>query len=300
MGAVGGYYGGRLAQGGMDVHFLLRSDYDYVKQHGLTVESYMGDFSLTGLNIYASAAQMPKCDVVLVATKTTANERLPELLLPMLKDDTLIVLAQNGIGVEADLQQRLPNAQLAAGIAFINCRKDGAGKLIHKGYGHITLCSYSCRDAERMEQVARDFAAAGVRAETGDYTECRWRKNILNMATNGMTVVCDCRCDELIADTVTRERVRTLMLEGIAAARACGATTLTDELADKMIATTGKTEFATSMKYDFDHHLPMEIEYMYTRPIQEAEKHGCSVPNLRILAEELRKLESKRATDRTN
>lgn len=45
-GAIGGYYGGRLAQSGQEVHFLLRSDYDYVKTHGLQVDSCDGSFHL--------------------------------------------------------------------------------------------------------------------------------------------------------------------------------------------------------------------------------------------------------------
>lgn len=287
MGAVGGYYGSRLALAGHDVHFLLRSDYEHVRAHGFEVVSVLGDYRLDHPNVFLSSSQMPVCDVVFVAMKTTSNHLLPELLRPILGPDTLVVLLQNGIGVEAELQRQLPNLQIAAGIVFINCVKSGPGRLLHRGYGHVTLADYSCRQPGLLSRVAADFSASGVRAEVADYLHARWKKNILNMATNGMTVVHNCLCDALISNPDTCGEVRALMLEGIRAAQACGASGITDDLADKMLATTATTHFATSMKYDYDHHLPMEVEYIYSRPIQEAESHGLSLPHLRRLEQQL-------------
>ena len=51
-GAVGIYYGGRLAEAGNEVHFLFNSDYDFVKQNGLNIKSVNGDFVLTDINAY--------------------------------------------------------------------------------------------------------------------------------------------------------------------------------------------------------------------------------------------------------
>lgn len=102
-GAIGGYYGARLARQGQEVHFLLRSDYEYVCEHGLQVDSCNGSFHLAHPNVYRSTSDMPQCDVVLVCLKTTTNKRLSELLPPLLHKDTLVVLIQNGIGVEQDV-----------------------------------------------------------------------------------------------------------------------------------------------------------------------------------------------------
>ena len=65
-GAIGGYYGARLAQSGQEVHFLLHSDFDYVKEHGLQVDSCDGSFHLDHVNAYRSTSDMPAVDVVLV------------------------------------------------------------------------------------------------------------------------------------------------------------------------------------------------------------------------------------------
>lgn len=283
MGAVGGYYGSRLFAAGRDVHFLARSDYDYVKEHGLWVDSYLGAYQAENMNVYDDVRKMPACDVVIVAMKTTQNHLLPRLLPPLIKENTLVVMMQNGIGVEADVERMLPGVKLAAGVVFINCVKDGPGRLIHKGFGHLALADFNCGDKQRLLAVAEDFRGAMVPTQITEYYETRWRKNILNMATNGMTVKYRCQCDELVLDPTMREEVRGLLMEGIAAARACGVEAIGEELADQLLETTGKTHFATSMRYDFDHGLPMEIEYMYSRPIAEALRKGCDVPMLREL-----------------
>ena len=81
-GAIGGFYGARLSRVGKEVHFLLHSDYEYVAEHGLRVDSCDGDFLLDHVNAYASTESMPKVDVVIVALKTTRNHLLTTLLTP--------------------------------------------------------------------------------------------------------------------------------------------------------------------------------------------------------------------------
>ena len=63
-GAIGGYYGARLAWSGQEVHFLLRSDYEYVREHGLQVDSCNGSFHLEHPHVYQSTADMPKLEML--------------------------------------------------------------------------------------------------------------------------------------------------------------------------------------------------------------------------------------------
>src|SRR4051812_38321911 len=87
-GAVGVYYGGRLAQHGHSVHFLMRGDYAAVQQHGWRVKSCDGDFDLPPekINVYDDVRKMPKADLVLVALKATANNAVGDLVRPVLAD----------------------------------------------------------------------------------------------------------------------------------------------------------------------------------------------------------------------
>ncbi|MDE6807409.1 MAG: 2-dehydropantoate 2-reductase, partial [Prevotella sp.] len=145
-GAIGGYYGARLAQNGQEVHFLLHRDYDFVKENGLQVDSCDGSFHLDHPHIYNNVEDMPQCDVVLVCLKSTNNHLLKTLLPPLLHEQTLVVLIQNGLGLEEDVQKTFPSLQLAAGLAFICSTKSEPGRVNHQCYGQINLGNYSCKD----------------------------------------------------------------------------------------------------------------------------------------------------------
>lgn len=294
-GAVGGYYGGRLANAGHDVHFLLHSDYEFVRKNGMQVDSCNGSFHLPRPNVYHSVHDMPQADVVIVALKTTRNALLAELLPPLLHPQTLVLLIQNGIGVEPDVQQMLPGTHLAAGLAFICSAKAGPGHVNHQCYGHINIGNYSCPNARVMEQLIADFNASGIKAAEVEYHEARWKKAVWNMPFNGMTVVMDAQTDKLLQNPSTMALIRRQMLEVIGAARASGVQDIDESFADRMIQNTLEmVPYSPSMKLDHDFHRPMEIDYLYTRAIAEAHKVGFAMPCLEMLEAQLRFIQEKR------
>ena len=268
MGAIGGFYGAKLAHAGKEVHFLSHSDYQYVKERGLQVDSCDGSFHLPQINAYGAASDMPKCDVVLIGLKTVNNHLLPELLPPLLKEDTLVVLIQNGIGVEEDVQKMFPEVQLAAGLAFICSAKTEPGRVNHQCY---------------------------VDANEVEYLEARWKKAVWNMPFNGMTVALNTQTDILLQHPSTLQLIKDQMMEVIEAAQACGVKNIDESFAEKMIYNTvHMTPYSPSMKLDFDFKRPMEINYLYTRPIEKAREAGYQMRKLEMLEQELRFLESKR------
>ena len=287
-GAIGGFYGARLDKAGFEVHFLLHTDYQYVVDHGLTIDSCDGNFTLPSPKVYDSTSEMPQCDVVIVALKTTQNHLLPSLLPPLLKPDTIILLIQNGIGVEADVQQLFPSQPIAAGMAFICSAKAGPGHINHQFYGNINIGNYSCHNPQRYGQMLADFHAAGIGAADVEYLEARWKKAVWNMPFNGMTVALNTTTNRLLSCESTHRLIYDQMLEVIGAAQALGVKNLDTRFADKMIANTIKMPpYSPSMKLDFDFHRPMEINYLYTRPIAEARAAGFAMPKLEMLEAEL-------------
>ena len=288
-GAIGGYYGGKLAHSGQEVHFLLHSDYEYVKEHGLQVDSCDGSFYLDHVNAYNDTTLMPKADVVLVCLKTINNFTLSTLLPPLLKDDTVVVLIQNGIGVEADVEAKFPGIQLVAGLAFICSGKTEPGRVNHQCYGQINFGNYSCRDAARMQALLDDFNGAGIKAGQVEYLEARWKKAVWNMPFNGMTVALNTQTDLLLKNPDTRQLIYDQMMEVIGAARHLGVTSLDASFADLMIKMTDEmTPYSPSMKLDYDFHRPMEIYYLYSRPITIAREAGFAMPKLAMLEAELK------------
>lgn len=287
-GAIGGFYGARLDKAGFEVHFLLHTDYQYVVDHGLTIDSCDGNFTLPSPKVYDYTSKMPQCDVVIVALKTTQNHLLPSLLPPLLKPDTIILLIQNGIGVEADVQQLFPSQPIAAGMAFICSAKAGPGHINHQFYGNINIGNYSCHNPQRYNQMLADFRAAGIGAADVEYLEARWKKAVWNMPFNGMTVALNTTTNRLLSCESTHRLIYDQMLEVIGAAQALGVKNLDTRFADKMIANTIKMPpYSPSMKLDFDFHRPMEINYLYTRPIAEARAAGFAMPKLEMLEAEL-------------
>ena len=289
VGAIGGYYGSKLAYSGLEVHFLSHSDYQYVKERGMQVDSCDGSFHLDHVNVYQHPEDMPKCDVVIVGLKTTNNHLLPSLLTPLLHERTVVVLIQNGIGVEADVQQMFPDVQLVAGLAFICSAKIEPGRVNHQCYGSINLGNYSCRDEKVFSQILDDFTAAGVACASVSYDEARWKKAVWNMPFNGMTVALNTRTDLLLKHPSTRQLIRDLMMEVVEASRALGISGVDEAFVEKMIEITdAMTPYSPSMKLDFDFHRPMEIHYLYTRPIEMARAAGYRMRKLEMLEAELR------------
>jgi 2-dehydropantoate 2-reductase len=217
------------------------------------------------------------------------NHLLRELLPPLLQPATLVVLIQNGIGVEQDVAQMFPGLRLAAGLAFICSAKTEPGRIDHQCYGQINLGNYSCDDPALVEQVVADFNAAGVKAGLVEYQEARWKKAVWNMPFNGMTVALNTQTNLLLQHEATRQLIREQMLEVIGAAQHLGVKNIDASFAEKMIKMTDEmTPYSPSMKLDFDFHRPMEIHYLYTRPLQIAREAGFRMPKLEMLEAELR------------
>ena len=293
-GAIGGYYGAKLARAGQEVHFLLHSDYEYVRAQGLQVDSCDGSFHLTDVNAYRHTEDMPLCDVVLVCLKSVNNSMLNSLLPPLLHQQTLVVLIQNGIGIEEDVQKMFPDIQLAAGLAFICSAKTEPGRVNHQCYGSINLTNYSCKDETLMQKVVDEFRLAGIKAELVEYHEARWKKAVWNMPFNGMTVALHTQTDLLLKNEATRKLIREQMMEVVGAARHLGIKNLDSSFVDKMIETTDSmTPYSPSMRLDYDFHRPMELYYIYTRPIETAHEAGYQMPKLEMLEAELRFLEEQ-------
>ena len=299
MGAIGGYYGGKLAHSGQEVHFLSHNDYKYVRAKGLSVDSCDGSFHLPKINVYQSTTEMPQVDVVIVGLKTTNNKLLKELLPPLLNDHTIVVLIQNGIGVEKDVEQLFPGIQLVAGLAFICSAKTEPGRVNHQCYGQINFGNYSCKDEAKFQLLVADFRQAGIQSGVVEYHEARWKKAVWNMPFNGMTVALNTQTDLLLKNPSTRALIREQMLEVVSIAQVLGLKNVDDAFVDQMIQITDEmTPYSPSMKLDFDFHRPMEIEYLYTRPIEIAHEAGVRVPRLEMLEDELRFIESRKKNDR--
>ncbi|MGG6238085.1 putative 2-dehydropantoate 2-reductase [Nodosilinea sp. AN01ver1] len=312
-GAVGGYYGACLQRGGAEVHFLLRSDYDHVAQHGLVVESVAGDFTLSQVQAHRSTTTMPPIDVVVIALKTTQNGLLPELLPPILGPKTALLTLQNGFGVEDELAAWTGTAEsdraIYGGLCIICANKVGPGAIRHLDYGSVLLGQYS-RDRQpagispQLEAIGQDFRAGQVAVElVNDLRLARWRKLMWNIPFNGLSVVMNATTTEMMADPDIRQLAEQLMVEVLEAARQDGdllspgqGRHLPQELVARMLAHTEQmTPYRTSMKIDFDEGRPLEVEAIYGNPMRAAQTAGAAVPKIEMLYHQLKAIDRRQS-----
>ncbi len=294
-GAIGGYYGGMLANAGKEVHFLFHSDYGYVKENGLKIDSVNGNFHLFPINAYNDTMQMPECDVVLVGLKTMNNSLLKKLLPPVLHKNSLVILIQNGLGVEAGLQEDFPEVNIAGGMAFICSNKTGKGKISHLAYGKISMGLHSADGSNILSQVCSDFTESGITAEIVELEMARWKKLVWNIPYNGMTVVLNTTTRNLMQNPATRRLIYSMMREVIRAANTVGKGkfAIPENFADEMMdMTDNMVPYSPSMKLDYDAKREMEIRYIYSNPVEVAQNYGFKMFYTSMLEKQLRFLQS--------
>lgn len=299
-GAIGGYYGACLQKAGFPVHFLLRSDYEQVQKRGLIIQSVKGNFTLPQVNAYADASQMPPCDVVVVALKTTQNHILPKILPKVVKDDSIILVLQNGLGSEEDIAKILKQNCIIGGLCFICSNKVGAGEIHHLDYGKITLAQYQenyshCGITPQMKAISQDLQTAGIDIELSeDLLLTRWQKLVWNIPYNGLSVVLNAMTNEMMAHSETRKLIEQIMEEV-----ALGATSRNRIISDAFIQsrlqhTEKMKPYRTSMKIDYDLQRPLELDAIFAKPLQMAASAGIELPKIRMLYNQLQFLESQR------
>jgi 2-dehydropantoate 2-reductase len=294
-GALGGFYGARLQRAGCDLHFLLHSDYDHVREHGLICESKDGDFTLPKVNAYSDARDMPQCDVVCVCLKTTQNHLLPRLLPPLVKDDGAVLVMQNGLNVEQQVAEIVGAPRVMGGLCFLCSNKVGPGHIRHLDYGLVGLGEFATRGiSNRMREIADDLARAGIPTQLHeDLAVVRWQKLVWNIPYNGLSVVLNATTDELMTNPNTRQLVEAIMWEVVADAHACGAG-VTDDIVPKMLANTEKMiPYRTSMKIDFDERHPMEVETIFGNPLRAAQEARARSPLIEQLYRQLKFLDAR-------
>jgi len=155
-GAVGGFYGGRLALARARVATLCRSDYETVRSQGIMVKRVWGDFQFTPEKVIRRAAEYgPPPDYILVALKVLPGVDPVEIIRDAVGPETAIILVQNGIGIDGPVAAAFPRNEVIGAVAFIAVSRTGDSWIIQrpfsrKGYQHEQSHSlHPCSSLER-------------------------------------------------------------------------------------------------------------------------------------------------------
>jgi len=132
-GGVGGYFGGRLAQAGAQVHFIARGAHlQALREHGLRVRSVKGDFEVQA-PATDDPADVGPCDFVLFCVKTFDTEAAAARLGPLVGEGTAVVSLQNGVENEEKLARAIGADHVMGGAAFIFAEIAVPGVIAHTG-----------------------------------------------------------------------------------------------------------------------------------------------------------------------
>lgn len=294
-GAIGGYYGARLRQAGFPVRFLARGDADHLRRHGLRVDSPEGD-AVLDIEVYDDPVEVPPSDVVIVATKTTAQDGVAARLAEVVADGSTILVMQNGLGVEAPFHRAVPGATVLGAMCFMCSNKVGPGHIVHLDYGAVSLGEYredgrAAGVTEAVQAMVDDLHTAGVTASpVPDLETGRWQKLVWNIPFNGLSVVLDATTSELMADESSRRLAELIMVEVVNAARACGHGFDESFVAQMLANTEQMAPYRPSMKLDHDAGRPLELDAIYAAPIAAARAAGAPMARTEVLLAELRRL----------
>lgn len=290
-GAVGGYYGARLAQAGHDVRFLLRRDLEAVRKNGLQVYSRDGDFHLPSITAASRPEDLGKVDWVICSLKATALEQARELVEPCLREDTRILALMNGLGVEARFAEWFGAQRVFGGMAFVCINRGEPGVIHHLDYGRISLGNVldDARENAHLDELLRGANIETVVAPNLRYA--RWEKLCWNVPFNGLSVAGGgIGTQTILRDRELRTTAETAMREVVAAGNAdltaANSTSRldVDEVVARMFSLTETMgDYRTSMVIDYVNGAELEVEAILGNPVRRARELGLAAPTMSAL-----------------
>lgn len=283
-GAIGSFYGSLLARAGQHVSMVVRSDYEIVNTYGIHVESTLGRWNFKPHHVLKTAADYSQqADYVIVSTKVTDEVNRIALIRTAVKPETVIVLIQNGIGIEQEIAQAFPDNVLISGLAFICVTRTKPGYVEHIAYGRLVFGDYPHGVSDKTIEFSAMFDESGVQSLTTDnIVTARWQKTVWNAPFNPISVLSNGLDTQTVLNT-QEPYVRAIMSEVTKIANAVGHP-LRDDIVDLNIDSTRKMPpYKTSMLIDFEHGRTMETEAILGNAVRAGESAGISTPYLSSL-----------------
>lgn len=281
-GAIGAFYGSLLAQAGVEVSVVCRSDYDQVKRHDFIINSQaLGRWSFTPAQVLKNVAEFKDSpDYILLCTKVIPGLDRVALIRPAVGPNTSIVFIQNGVDIEQEMLAAFPHNEVVSGLAFICCNRTGPGEILHLAYGRLALGNLPGGVSHKTAQLCELFKQSGIDCGVvEDIVSGRWQKCVWNAPFNPLSVLSG---GLLTLDILQSQEffVRCIMHEVCDIAAAYGHP-LPADIVDTNIANTyAMPPYKTSMLLDYESGHPMETEAILGNTLRTAQRLGVAAPHL--------------------
>jgi 2-dehydropantoate 2-reductase len=285
-GGVGGYFGGRLARAGAEVHFIARGAHlQALREHGLRVRSVNGDFE-----VHAPATDDPGdvgwCDFVLFCVKTFDTDAAAARLGPLVGEGTAVVSLQNGVENEDKLARAVGDDHVMGGAAFIFAQIAEPGVILHTGGpASITFGELDGRASQRAKRLLACCEQAGVAAElSASINTVLWAKLAFICAQAGMTAAARLPIGEIRTVDAAWAAFGRLVAEVCAVAEANG-NLVPQAVQERALALARAAEPGgfSSLHDDLVAGRRMELEALHGFVVRRAAQHGLAVPTTEAL-----------------
>ncbi|KAL0226130.1 hypothetical protein P9112_013454 [Eukaryota sp. TZLM1-RC] len=298
-GAVGLFYSSFLLQAKKcNVHFLLRSDYDFISNHGITMKSDIFDdlhHDSSTFSYYKSPSDMDvDLDFILICSKTIYNDEIISDILPQLvKPSTAIIILQNGLDNELPFATAFPSNNVIGGIALVCAQRLSSGVVHHIDHGSLLLGPHNC-SPDVVQRFADLFLDSGMQVSiTADLRLARFMKLVFNVILNGLSVVLSAHTSQLTSLD------RLLSVEEVIGDEVCKVAESVEcffpkNFVSNSISNAKKmAKYKPSMLVDYEAKRPLELEYLYFKLLSLAAKNGVEVPMCTMLAAQLEMLDAR-------
>src|SRR5256886_3947803 len=280
-GGVGGYFGGRLAQAGAEVHFITRcADLKAFREHGLRVRSVKGDFEVQA-PATDDPADIGPCDFVLFCVKPFDTDAAAARLGPLVGDGTAVISLQNGVENEEKLARVVGEDHVMGGAAFIFAEIAEPGVIVHSGGpASITFGELDGRTSQRARHLLARCEQAGFDAElSASIKTVLWAKLAFICAQAGMTAAVRLPIGEIRTVDVAWAAFSRLVAEVCAVAEADGSP-VPQAAQDNALALAQAIEPGSfsSLHDDLVAGRRMELEALHGFVVRRAARHALAVP----------------------
>lgn len=284
-GAVGGYYGAKLARAGHDVTFIARGAHlAAIRERGLEIRSPMvGDFTVRA-TAEEDTSKIGPVDLAIVAVKAYDNGSALPLLRPMLGDGTSVLTLQNGVDSVAEVSAVAGESRVIGGTTYIATALAAPGVIEQNGthrriifgevYGELP------RISERVQKIHEAFSGADIQSEAApDGRVPIWEKFIFLAPTAGFTGAARLHIGPLRTDPFIRAQYFNACREIEQIARAEGVPVSTDMMAKIASYVDGiPATMRASLLIDLSQGKKIEVETLVGSVVRRGERAGVPTP----------------------
>ncbi len=282
-GAVGGYFGARMAAAGHEVHFIARgSNLAAIKASGLKIESVHGDLHLPKPHVTDDPKQVGPVDIVLFAVKLWDTETAAEQARPLIGPNTRFITFQNGVDSVERITPILGRQHTVGGVAAIASVLAAPGVIKHTSAFATIRFGHADKHADPVLQA---FADAGKVAKldigiSEDIEVDRWQKFIFLTAMSGATSALRSPIGPIVADSELRAFFRQLMEEALAVGRAKGVELDQAVIDSRMDFVLNKVErgMKASMAHDLERGNRIELDWLSGKVREFGRELGIPTP----------------------